>query len=71
MINAKIVGAGGYGGVGITELILRHPHVNIGCLVSLSDTGRLMSDVYPHLKENVISKSYRLIMILLIINMMW
>jgi len=50
MINAKIVGAGGYGGVGITELILRHPHVNIGCLVSLSDTGRLMSDVYPHLK---------------------
>ncbi len=50
MIKAKIVGAGGYGGVGITELILRHPHIEIGCLVSLSDTGRLMSDVYPHLK---------------------
>ena len=27
MINAKIVGAEN-GGVGITELILRHPHVN-------------------------------------------
>ena len=50
MITAKIVGAGGYGGVGITELILRHPNINIGCLVSLSDTGKLMSDVYPHLK---------------------
>lgn len=50
MITAKIVGAGGYGGVGITELILRHPHIEIGCLVSLSDTGKLMSDVYPHLK---------------------
>ena len=50
MITAKIVGAGGYGGVGITELILRHPNVSIGCMVSLSDTGKLMSDVYPHLK---------------------
>ena len=50
MIKAKIVGAGGYGGVGITELILRHPNIEIGCLVSLSDTGKKMSDVYPHLR---------------------
>ncbi len=50
MINAKIVGAGGYGGVGITELLLRHPETEIGCLVSLSDTGRKMSDVFPHLR---------------------
>ncbi len=50
MIRAKIVGAGGYGGVGITELLLRHPETEIGCLVSLSDTGRRMSEVFPHLR---------------------
>ncbi len=50
MIKAKIVGAGGYGGVGITELLLQHPETEIGCLVSLSDTGRKMSAVFPHLR---------------------
>ena len=50
MIKAKVVGAGGYGGVGITELLLKHPGAEIGCLVSLSDTGRKMSDVFPHLR---------------------
>lgn len=50
MIKVKVVGAGGYGGVGMTELLLRHPETKIGCLVSLSDTGRKMSDVFPHLR---------------------
>ena len=50
MIKAKIIGAGGYGGVGITELLLKHPEAEISCLVSLSDTGRKMSDVFPHLR---------------------
>ena len=50
MIKAKVVGAGGYGGVGITELLLNHPEVEIGCLVSPSDVGRKMSDVFPHLR---------------------
>jgi N-acetyl-gamma-glutamyl-phosphate reductase len=50
MIKAKIVGAGGYGGVGITELLLRHPHAQIGCLVDTENVGLPFSDLYPHLK---------------------
>jgi N-acetyl-gamma-glutamyl-phosphate reductase len=50
MITAKIVGAGGYGGVGITELLLSHPEVKIKTLVAATETGMLMSDLYPHLK---------------------
>lgn len=49
MLRAKVVGAGGYGGAGITELLVRHPEVEIACLVSPSDVGRKMSEVYPHL----------------------
>ena len=49
MKNIKVIGAGGYGGVGITELLLNHPEFQLGCLVSLSDVGKKISDVYPHL----------------------
>ena len=50
MKNVKIIGAGGYGGVGITELLLQHPEFKIGCLVAATETGMKMSDLYPHLK---------------------
>lgn len=49
MIKAKVIGAGGYGGVGITELLLRHPEAEIGCLVDVQDVGKPMSALYPHL----------------------
>ena len=49
MIKAKVVGAGGYGGVGITELLLRHPHAKLGCLVDVESVGSPMSALYPHL----------------------
>ena len=49
MKRAKIVGAGGYGGVGITELLLRHPEVEIACLVAKDETGMPISTLYPHL----------------------
>ena len=50
MKRVKIVGASGYGGVGLIELLLGHPEVEIGCLIAIQDVGRRISDVYPHLK---------------------
>ncbi|MBN1269281.1 MAG: N-acetyl-gamma-glutamyl-phosphate reductase [Kiritimatiellae bacterium] len=49
MIKAKIIGAGGYGGIGMTELLLSHPKARIGCLVDVVDVGKKISDLYPHL----------------------
>jgi N-acetyl-gamma-glutamyl-phosphate reductase len=49
MVKAKIVGAGGYGGVGIVELLSGHPDAKIACLVDVVDTGQPISRLYPHL----------------------
>jgi len=49
MIKAKIIGAGGYGGVGITELLLGHPQATIASLVDVTDVGSPISKLYPHL----------------------
>ena len=46
----KVIGAGGYGGVGIVELLLQHPEVEIACLVAKDNAGAKMSDLYPHLR---------------------
>ena len=50
MIIVKVVGCGGYGGVGIVELLLRHPHAQIQTLVAATETGMPMSTLYPHLQ---------------------
>jgi N-acetyl-gamma-glutamyl-phosphate reductase len=49
MKSVKIVGAGGYGGVGMVELLLQHPEFKIDCLVAATETGMAISDLYPHL----------------------
>lgn len=49
MIKAKIVGAGGYGGAGIIELLLGHKHTEIVCLADINDAGMPISRLYPHL----------------------
>ncbi|MDD5706695.1 MAG: N-acetyl-gamma-glutamyl-phosphate reductase [Kiritimatiellae bacterium] len=49
MIRAKVIGATGYGGVGIIELLLQHPQVKLIALVAREDVGRTISQVYPHL----------------------
>ena len=49
MIRAKVIGAGGYGGVGIIELLTSHPEAKIAALVDVTDVGVPMSKLYPHL----------------------
>jgi len=50
MKTVKIVGAGGYGGVGLMELLSRHPEVDITCLVAKDDVNKPVTDLYPHLR---------------------
>lgn len=50
MIRVKVVGATGYGGVGITELVLQHPGAKLVTLVAREDVGVPLSKVYPHLE---------------------
>ncbi len=49
MIRVKVVGATGYGGVGITELLLQHPEAKLVSLVAREDVGQSIAAVYPHL----------------------
>jgi N-acetyl-gamma-glutamyl-phosphate reductase len=48
-IIVGIIGAGGYGGCGAIELLIRHPHAEIRALIDKQDVGKPISDVYPHL----------------------
>jgi len=50
MIRVKVVGATGYGGVGITELLLQHPEAKLVSLIAREDVGQPISKVYPHLE---------------------
>lgn len=49
MIRVKVVGATGYGGIGITELLLRHPEAKLVALVAREAAGQTINQVYPHL----------------------
>lgn len=49
-IKVGIIGAGGYGGCGATELLLGHPQAEIRALIDKQDVGKPMSELYPHLK---------------------
>ena len=53
MVKAKVVGACGYGGVGISELLHGHPGAEIGALVDIENSGAKLSDLYPHLSGHV------------------
>jgi N-acetyl-gamma-glutamyl-phosphate reductase len=47
--RVQIVGATGYGGLGILELLLEHPNFEVGSICARDDAGRRIDEVYPHL----------------------
>ncbi len=49
MVKVKIIGAGGFGGVGAVELLTRHPEAEVACLQDIADIGTPISELYPHL----------------------
>jgi N-acetyl-gamma-glutamyl-phosphate reductase len=49
MIRAKVIGATGYGGIGIIELLLQHPGVKLTTLVAREEIGKPIDAIYPHL----------------------
>lgn len=48
--RAQIVGATGYGGLGMTEQLIRHPEIEITALLAKTDTGKPISSFFPHLR---------------------
>jgi len=49
MVKVKVIGATGYGGIGIVELLLQHPEAKLVTLVAREDVAQPISQVYPHL----------------------
>ena len=49
MKNAAIIGATGFGGLGLIDLLTSHPEINIKVLAAL-DHGQNISQMYPHLR---------------------
>lgn len=49
-MRVAIVGAGGYGGVGAIEILVRHPRAEITRLIDVGGVGEPISAQYPHLK---------------------
>lgn len=50
MIRARVIGAGGFGGANIIELLTAHPEVQIVSLVDVDGVGKPISDKHTHLK---------------------
>lgn len=51
MIKAGIIGATGYAGVELVRILLRHPHVTLTAVSSVSFEGKPISEVYPSLRS--------------------
>lgn len=51
MINVGIIGVTGYTGVGLINLLLNHPCVELTWITSTSYAGKKISEIYPHLES--------------------
>ena len=51
MKNVKIIGATGYGGLGMIEILLRHPEFKLAALAATQDVGKPISSVWPYLEN--------------------
>jgi len=49
MKNVTIVGATGFGGIGLIEILLKHPKFKIKQLIARKDIGLSISTIFPHL----------------------
>ena len=49
MLKIGIVGGTGYTGSELARLIAMHPHAELHCITSRSESGKTLSDLYPHL----------------------
>ncbi|GAB2551962.1 N-acetyl-gamma-glutamyl-phosphate reductase [Gracilibacillus alcaliphilus] len=52
-MEVAIVGGTGYGAVELLRFLHNHPHVNVKKVISHSNSGTALADVYPHLTEIV------------------
>ncbi len=50
MVRVKLIGAGGYGGIGLVELLIRHPEASLTALVDVQGVGTKLSDMWPYLR---------------------
>ena len=56
-INASIIGANGYTGVELINILINHPNVSLNYLVSRSNEGKKLKDLYPSY-TNIIEKDF-------------
>ena len=46
MVTVRVIGALGYGGIGIIELLARHPAAELVSVCDLEGVGQRLSDIY-------------------------
>jgi len=49
-LRVGLIGATGYGGVGLIELLINHPYISIAALMAKQEIDKPISAIYPHLK---------------------
>lgn len=58
MITASVVGATGYTGAVLTDILASHPDVRLATLTSKSYAGRSVNEVFPHLRIDEVYVGY-------------